>query len=377
MILRIITLCLLAQLLLVPGVYAAGKKDSAKNMEGVLDHVFMHGEIKRTYKIHVPKNRAENAPLLFVLHGMMMTSDWTYSRGFNELADQHGFVVVYPQSLAKTIYLSDMQGMPGKDGSDKDKLGWGDKGKSDKGWGGNDKGKGKSGSGKSCKEGETIDNSGLSFSCRNGAWVSTNGVLRWNNENEDDRYGGASDVDFLSQLARHLQKKYQLNPAQTFVAGFSNGGYMSYTLMCQAGDTFRGAGIVAGLMDGVTVDGCAPRGPKPLIHLHGTADSIVPIQGRGTKGKVNLPTPSAHDTVKYFAKLNNATKVETVKASANTTAYIYRPEGDGAEARFYRIEGYVHYWPGTPYVGKTGDKQMQDNSGISATELIWEFFSQY
>ena len=144
---KIITLCLLAQLLLVPGVYAAGKKDSAKNMEGVQDHVFMHGKIKRTYKIHVPENRAENAPLLFVLHGMTMTSDWTYGRGFNELADQHGFVVVYPQSLAKTIYLSDMQGMPGKDGSDKDKSGWGDKGKSDKGWGGNDKGKVKSGSG--------------------------------------------------------------------------------------------------------------------------------------------------------------------------------------------------------------------------------------
>jgi polyhydroxybutyrate depolymerase len=125
------------------------------------------------------------------------------------------------------------------------------------------------------------------------------------------------------------------------------------------------------------VDSCAPSGPKPLIHLHGTADSMVPIQGRGTKEKGNLPTPPAHDTVKYFAKLNNATKEETVKVSENTTAYIYRPEGEGAEARFYRIKGFIHYWPGTPYVGKTKDKQMQDNSGISATEIIWEFFSQY
>ena len=131
MILRIITLCLVAQLLLIPGIYAAGKKDSAKNKEVVPDHVFMHGEIKRTYKIHVPKHRAENAPLLFVLHGMTMTSDWSYGRGFNELADQHGFVVVYPQSLAKTIYLSDMQGMPGMDGSNQDKSNWDDKGKSD------------------------------------------------------------------------------------------------------------------------------------------------------------------------------------------------------------------------------------------------------
>ncbi|MDA0790694.1 MAG: hypothetical protein O2780_14700 [Proteobacteria bacterium] len=44
---------------------------------------------------------------------------------------------------------------------------------------------------------------------------------------------------------------------------------------------------------------------------------------------------------------------------------------------FYQIEGYIHYWPGTPYAGKSADKPMQDNSGISATALIWEFFSQY
>jgi len=305
---------LLAQLLLVPGIYAA---------EIVPDHVFMHGEIERTYKLHVPENLTENAPLLFVLHGMSMTSDWTYGRGFNELADQNGFVVVYPQGLEKTIYLTDFLGL------------------------------------------------------RDLAWIAVTSIVRWNAENEDDRYNGGSDVDFLSQLARQLQQKYRLNPAQTFVSGFSNGGYMSYTLMCQAGDTFRGAGIVAGLMDGVIVDSCAPSGPQPLIHLHGTADSMVPIQGRGTKEKGNLPTPPAHDTVKYFAKLNNATKEETVKVSENTTAYIYRPEGEGAEARFYRIKGFIHYWPGTPYVGKTKDKQMQDNSGISATEIIWEFFSQY
>ena len=320
MMLPIVMLCLLTQLLLAPFVYAAGKEDSAKNVEGVLDHVFVQGKLERTYKIHIPKDRAENAPLLFVLHGMGMTSDWTYAIGFNELADQHGYVVVYPQSLAKTIYLSEFLGM------------------------------------------------------RDAAWLAVTSVLRWNNENADDRYGGASDVDFLSELARHLQKKYQLNPAQTFVAGFSNGGYMSYTLMCQAGETFRGAGIVAGLMDGVNVDGCAPSGPKPLIHLHGTADSMVPIEGREAGGKDNLPAPSAHDAVKYFAKLNNTTLEAKVKVSANTTAYIYRPEDDGAESRFYRIEGFIHYWPGAPYVG---DKQLVDNSGVNATELIWEFFSQY
>ncbi|MAI42060.1 MAG: hypothetical protein CMP95_06355 [Gammaproteobacteria bacterium] len=316
MILRTFVLCVLAQLVLISGLHAEDRNDLSANKRPALDHIFVHGGKERTYKLHVPEKLAENALLLFVLHGMSMTSDWTYGRGFNELADQHGFVVVYPQSLEKTIYLSDFLGLRDLD------------------------------------------------------WIAVTESVRWNADNEDERYSGVSDVDFLSQLAKQIQQDYRLNPNKTFVAGFSNGGYMSYTLMCQAGDTFRGAGIVAGLMNGGILDSCSPSGPKPLIHLHGVADSMVPIEG-------DPPTPSAHDSVKYFANLNNATKVDTVKISEATTAYIYRPEGVGAEARFYRIEDYIHYWPGTPYVGKSEGKQMQDNSGISATALIWEFFSQY
>ena len=109
---------------------------------------------------------------------------------------------------------------------------------------------------------------------------------------------------------------------------------------------------------------------KPVIHLHGTSDSMAPIEG-------NRSLSSAHDSVKYFARLNKAVTKEAVKISESTTAHIYKPEGRGAEARFYQIENYVHYWPGTPYLGKEKGKQIQDNSGISATALIWEFFSQY
>ena len=38
------------------------------------------------------------------------------------------------------------------------------------------------------------------------------------------------DIGFLSSLARHLQREHGLSTGNTFVAGFSNGGFMSYTL---------------------------------------------------------------------------------------------------------------------------------------------------
>ncbi len=318
-----------AYLLPIFGSFAEDLKDSVssysfKSVETGSDHLFAQGDTQRTYKLYVPPDLDENSPLLFVLHGMSMTSDWASQRGFNELADQYGFVVAYPQSLKKTIYLTDYLGVPDV------------------------------------------------------GWFAVDEVARWNSENQDDRYGGNSDIDFLSRLAKELQRKYLLNPEQTFVAGFSSGGEMSYALICKAGDVFRGAGIVAGLMRADTLDGCALNEPKPLIHLHGTSDSLAPIDGhKSTWLKSANESPSAHDSVKYFAKLNNAVKMETIKVSENTTAHIYTPDGVGAEARFYRIQGFIHYWPGTPYVGKKKGKKLEDNSGISATELIWELFSEY
>ena len=143
-----------------------------------------------------------------------------------------------------------------------------------------------------------------------------------------------SDVEFLSALAMSLQKEYHLNPEKTFVTGFSNGGYMSYTLMCQAGDVFNAAAPVAGLIDEKVFQSCAPGGPKPLLHIHGTADWMVPITGNRDKNGIKSNSPGAQELVKYFADLNDAVTTEMVKVSNNTTLTIYKPKNDGAEQRF-------------------------------------------
>lgn len=46
---------------------------------------------------HVPRNLPPNAPVVVVLHGCMTTAANIAGVGWNELADQRGFVVVYPQ----------------------------------------------------------------------------------------------------------------------------------------------------------------------------------------------------------------------------------------------------------------------------------------
>lgn len=321
----------------------------------VKDHVYVHGGIQRTYKMYRPENLAHNAPMVFVLHGMTSSSTWSYMAGFNELADKHGFLAVYPQSHNKLIVLG---AAGGKSGNKK-----GEKGKDlDTSWLGD--------KARTCEEGESFVANGMEIVCRDG--MLTTSMARWNNENADELFEGQSDVEFLIALAGFMQKEHHVNPDRTFVAGFSNGGYMSYTLMCQAGETFRAAAIVSGLIDADVFKDCVLDKPKPIIHIHGADDRMVPVDG-GVDKITGVRLPGAGEIVAYFAGLNDSVTSEKVKVTENTTLTIYRPgdEGKGAPVHYYRIENHDHVWPG----GDTGGKNLQDHSGINASELIWEFFS--
>jgi len=58
------------------------------------------GDLDRTYLYYIPANLPRNAPLLLALHGSSMDSAMmrsTTGYAFESLADQNGFIVVYPQ----------------------------------------------------------------------------------------------------------------------------------------------------------------------------------------------------------------------------------------------------------------------------------------
>lgn len=62
------------------------------------------GERSRSYLYYVPQSLPSNAPMVFVLHGSTQSpQQMQVSTGyeFEQLADQHGFVVVYPAGYRK------------------------------------------------------------------------------------------------------------------------------------------------------------------------------------------------------------------------------------------------------------------------------------
>ncbi len=87
----------------------------------------------------------------------------------------------------------------------------------------------------------------------------------WNNTCKS---GLTDDVGFTEALIDAIASEYNIDPTRVYAAGFSNGGFMSYTLACQLSDRFAAVVSVAGSMITNTITSCeAQRSdshPRPL-----------------------------------------------------------------------------------------------------------------
>lgn len=349
------------------------------------DMVFEHGGLERSYKFYKPQNLPAYAPLVFVLHGRNQYNSWSYSLGFNQLADANGFAVAYPQGVTTDISVPKESSLVSKKGFQKEFT------------------KKKMRTQKAeavCEDGDTFKKAMVTYVCRSGQWdegkvanyrkasnakskagknVAKSKKTRyrytcWNASGQNSDPCRADDVGFLSTLARHLQVVYKLNPDQTFVTGFSKGGYMSYTLACQASDVFRAAAPVAALIDTGVYDTCSPKKPMPILHIHGTADQMVPITGNVDKNDNSKTVgPSVVDIIGLWSGFNQCTAGDSASITDTTTAYYCRNGTDGNEVHYYKIRNHNHIWPGMP----SGIKGYFDKSGLNAAEIIWNFFSKY
>ena len=102
---------------------------------------------------------------------------------------------------------------------------------------------------------------------------------------EADGPNGAALAQDLSDRADDIAEAVELlrreRPTQgvPMVAGFSQGGMLSFTLAVRHSKAFRAFMPIAGLLPtALWPAGAAPQGAAPILALHGTADTLVPIE---------------------------------------------------------------------------------------------------
>jgi polyhydroxybutyrate depolymerase len=173
------------------------------------------------------------------------------------------------------------------------------------------------------------------------------------------------DVGFVLALLTELDRRLCVDPDRVYATGFSNGGFLSHRLACEAADRFAAIAPVAGVMG---LDACDPVRPVPVMHTHGTSDGIVPYNGGGFTGYRSAPA-----TVDDWAARNGCTG-EPIETFAQGDARCVSHGGcsGGADVVLCTITGGGHTWPGGGYF--PGGHISTD---LAVTDAMWDFFASH
>jgi polyhydroxybutyrate depolymerase len=182
--------------------------------------------------------------------------------------------------------------------------------------------------------------------------------------NADFTFTDTDDVGFLTSLAKYLQESLGFSGKNTFIAGLSNGGFMCYTLAVNAPGAFRAIASVAGTMSRKTWDNRENALATPVLQIHGSADTVVPIDGSMTPEGGWGGAPDMTEIIRFWATKNGTDRVVTSQ-NGNITLNQYTSATDEVLVSYCLIDGFGHAWP---TVG---------NTGLDVNEVIWGFFMSF
>jgi polyhydroxybutyrate depolymerase len=86
----------------------------------------------------------------------------------------------------------------------------------------------------------------------------------------------ADDVAFTAQLIDKVSALYSVDPKRIYATGFSNGGQMAYRVALELSARIA---AIAPMSGGRLSQGRRPSRAVPVLHIHGTVDSVYPLSG--------------------------------------------------------------------------------------------------
>lgn len=179
-----------------------------------------------------------------------------------------------------------------------------------------------------------------------GSWADGRGVTR-------AEEAGVDDVGFLRAVIDWSADRYGTFGDRAVVAGMSNGAVMAHRMALEASDQVAVLAAVAGQMP-ASLAGAAPSHAVSAVLIHGTADSMAPIQGgysrhRGPNGELRGQTLSLDETAARWRAIDrcppgpgetHATELSSRHTSLSGTG--------GTRVTAWTVFGGGHSWPGTP-----------------------------
>lgn len=186
-------------------------------------------------------------------------------------------------------------------------------------------------------------------------------------------YGtGVDDIGFINALIDTVITNYKVNEQRVYATGISNGGIMSNTLACELNHRIAAIASVGGTMSVLQKSTCTPTNRIPMMHVHGTADSVVPYAGNtillGVDGLI-----THWRTHNGLSSTFSTTPFANVNLLDGSTAELRKYDiGSAYPVHLIRVANGGHSWPGSGVI-VSGTTNMDFNASLE----IWKFFSQY
>ena len=287
------------------------------------------GGVDRQYLEYVPDSYTgeTSTPVLFFLHGLGDNMDNCFSStNFKQIADEKGWILVYPQALDYTFSL------PYNMGSYDFGTAW--------------------------AAGVTIE-----------ASITIYGMPLTFNVTLND---GVDDSGFLNATLDAVSSEYEINADSVFFAGFSLGGFMSHRMAIEHGERINGIATISGLV-GTDMESLPPADNVNVLLAFGTNDQMISYNEANITynefGPYNVGL-SAENSVEWWRNFNNCDQEPVLEQYPDTQndglsfeMYSYLNGDNDSRVSFIKVDNGTHTW----YTG--------DNYDINYEDEIYRFFT--
>ncbi len=168
---------------------------------------------------------------------------------------------------------------------------------------------------------------------------------------------GTTDIDFILAIIEKMSSRYGIDRNRVYLSGFSMGGMFTYYAATKIADKIAAFAPVSGyLMGGPNTNSSRPI---PIIHVHGTADNVVPYSGVQTC----LNAWIARNGCSTTAQVTNPYP----SWKTGSTAYkTYWGGGDqNSEIVLITLKDKGHWW------------SMDYSGSVSTSQEIWDFCKNF
>jgi polyhydroxybutyrate depolymerase len=204
---------------------------------------------------------------------------------------------------------------------------------------------------------------------------------------------GLPDVQLMRDIYAEVATHVNIDTSRVYATGFSNGGYMTYRLGCEAADLFVaiapasgavGTAAAGGLGARTDLTACNPSQKISVLDIHGTMDPLVPYSSQAPSLSIfQSADMCASSTMPAVQPTSNG---DGGTGTATCMTYAGCPTCPNVEVTGCSVVNGGHCWYGETDCGFGVDGLLDidasfsignNSTDIKNTDQVWRFLKRF